>query len=166
MHMARKDTVKKSSTNVQHLNWKNPYQVKRKDKIVKEVKAKDSDSPPKKQVETAQNHSGADLMLVMNNFREGIRGISGSIQQFEKTMESLTQLYQTIDHLGGIKKLNQFLSPVNSVRGVTRGTNEAGNVFNHLKTFVGMLEKVDFNQINQFLGSPTIQGMVNDEQKE
>ncbi len=164
--MVKKDSVKKITSNQQQIEWKNPYQAKRNKKMIKEVRARDQETTTKKQIEPALNTQSPDLIQAMNNFRDGIKGISGSIQQFEKTMESLTHLYKTIDNLGGIKRLNEFLSPISTTRGNLRSSNDTGNLFNHLKTFIGMLEKVDFNQINQFLGSPMIQGMVNEDKKD
>lgn len=160
--MVKKDLVKEKVSSV-NSDWKNPYHAKRRNKVVKEVKSGEREPTLAKTIETAKNTSNPELLHLMNNFREGIQGISGSVQQFEKTMESLTQLYQTFDNIGGIKRLNQFLSPSGSARGLANSTKDTGNLFGHLKTFIGMLEKVDFNQINQFLGSPTIQGMVNEE---
>lgn len=151
-----------ANENASYLNsWKNPYHAKRRNQIAKEAKASEKESVRSNKIETTKNNANPDLLHLMNNFRDGVKGISSSVQQFEKTMESLSQLYQTFDNIGGVKRLNQLLSPTGPARGLS--TKDAGNLFGHLKTFVGMLEKVDFNQINQFLGSPTIQGMVNED---
>lgn len=141
-------------------DWKNPYKVKRTVRSnttgadrahTKASDAKDKDSA----------RSNPDILLMMNNFQEGIKGISSSIQQFEKTMESLTQLYQTIDKLGGFKRLNAFMSATPE-----RNSNAPPNLnslYNHLQTLLEMLQKVDFQQINQFLDSSIVQGIANEQ---
>lgn len=133
--------------------WKNPYQVKRKEREIREVKSEISTSAPS--ANAAKPISNQDFLTLINNFRDGVKGISSSIQQFEKTMESLSTLYQTFEKLGGVKQVNQFLSPANRV-----GTaKSAGNPIQHFSTLMNLLEKVDFKQINQFLSSPMIQGI-------
>lgn len=159
--MANKNITKQNIENL-HLNWKNPHQAKRREKSQKpNSQLRDVSTLKAKNEETEVN---ADLLHFMNNFRDGIKGISSSVQQFEKTMESLTQLYQTIDKLGGIKRLNQLLSSAKATQASTRTNTDNSNIFKHLQSFMGILEKVDFNQINQFLGSPMTQGIVNDEE--
>lgn len=96
-----------------------------------------------------------DRMEIIHNFREGVQGISSSVQQFEKTMDSLTQLYQTMESMGAFKGFPLF-TPVSGSTRLTPSVPEMSNIFEHVKTFVRMLEKVDFNQINQFLNSAIV----------
>ncbi len=145
-----------------HPHWKNPYNAKRKGRDHHQAEPNTSQARATSTTEKASNTSNLDILPLISNFQDGVKGISSSIQQFEQTMESLTQLYQTIDKLGGFKRLSQIVSPTTSTRAASRQTTDLSNVYGHLQSFIGMLQKVDFNQINHFLESTIVQDLVND----
>lgn len=144
--------------------WRNPYQAKRgaaQRPEPKETKGrKNAEAPQPPPVEgTPQQRQ--DMMLQVQGLREGIRGLSSSIQQVEKTMESITQMFQTMEKVGGMMKLDQFLSPPSA--GATRGG--AVHPMDQMKRFIGMLEKIDFKQVNQILDSPLFQNLLSSDPK-
>lgn len=146
--------------------WRNPYQAKRKEAPrgdVKEMKdgGAGGESPIRGQ-EKIHLLPPRDLVSQMNLFREGIRGLSSSIQQVEKTMESITQMFQTMEKVGGMVRLDQFFTGLSSP-GADRGGGE--KPLEQIKRLIAMLEKIDFKQVNQFLDSPLFKGFLSQDPK-
>lgn len=141
--------------------WRNPYQAKRKEAPrgdIKEMKdGRSKGESPIQGQERIHSFPQRDFVLQMNRFREGIRGLSSSIQQVEKTMESITQMFQTMEKVGGMVRLDQFFTGLSSP-GADRGGGE--KPLDQFKRLIAMLEKIDFKQVNQFLDSPLFKGFL------
>lgn len=146
--------------------WKNPYLAQRKEN--KKQRIPHADIQHTKSEDAVRNHTNTtgtqDLSQLISQFREGVKGISTSVQQFEKTIDSLTQLYQTIEQLGGFNKVPQWLQT-----GERSGPNPIQYDFNHMmkhvQSLLGLLEKIDVNKVQQFLNSPFIRNILTSESK-
>ncbi len=119
---------------------------------------KNAENHPDENLLSPPPHAG-DFISQMNNFREGIRGLSSSIHQVEKTMESITQMMQTLEKLGGLKRLNQFFAgpPPQGQAGERTGGVQP---LDQIKRLIAMMERIDFKQVNQILDSPLIQNLL------
>lgn len=141
--------------------WKNPYLAQRVEKQRKRISKDDLQQTKGKEndVRNAGVKEGQDVTQLIQQFREGIRGISTSVQQFEKTIDSLTQLYQTIERLGGFHQFAQWINPTER-----SGTNplqyDFQHMLKHIESLIGLLEKVDMKQVQQFLNSPFIRNIL------
>lgn len=148
-------------------HWRNPYQAKKAEEKIKQT-SKENIQNIKGEERVSQNFGPErtqDLSQLIQQFREGIRGISSSVQQFEKTIDSLTQLYQTIDQLGGFSKLPQWIQPQQR-NGENQFQYDFNHMIKHVQSLIGLLEKIDIQQVQQFLNSPFIRNILSPETKQ
>lgn len=137
-------------------SWSNSFknqQVHTKPYGVSEAKEANRESAGNKIKKFSQEEYVALEKLV----REGIKGISASLQYLEKTVDYLHRLSTIVEEIG-------LRSGTNSSN--YRMQTNVGTSFQNLRSFISALEKIDGHQIKQFLNSGVLQKLLTTNEQE